>query len=77
MREYRWLSQTVLLSGVNDNGTMMRLCHGLSGCASDLTIFTSAIPSSGSAHFRAPVEKGMDIIEGLQGHTAGYAIPST
>jgi lysine 2,3-aminomutase len=32
-------------------------------------------PVSGSAHFRTPVEKGIEIIKGLRGHTTGYAVP--
>jgi len=30
----------------------------------------------GSGHFRTPVAKGVEIIEGLRGHTSGYAVPS-
>ncbi|MGI9243869.1 MAG: KamA family radical SAM protein, partial [Verrucomicrobiales bacterium] len=29
----------------------------------------------GSSHLRAPVSKGIEIIEALRGHTTGYAIP--
>jgi lysine 2,3-aminomutase len=29
----------------------------------------------GSAHLRAPVAKGVEIIEALRGHTTGYAVP--
>ena len=29
----------------------------------------------GSAHLRTSVQKGLDIIQGLRGHTTGYAIP--
>ena len=32
-------------------------------------------PVSGSSHFRTPVSKGIEIIEGLRGHTTGYANP--
>ena len=32
-------------------------------------------PIQGSAHFRAPVEKGIDIMNRLQGFTSGFAIP--
>jgi len=32
-------------------------------------------PILGSAHFRTTVEKGLEIIDGLRGHTSGYAIP--
>jgi lysine 2,3-aminomutase len=32
-------------------------------------------PILGSAHFRTPIEKGLEIIRGLRGHTSGYAVP--
>ena len=34
-------------------------------------------PISGSAHFRTPRRKGLEIIHGLRGHTTGYAVPTT
>ncbi len=30
----------------------------------------------GAGHFRTPVAKGVEIIEGLPGHTSGYAVPT-
>jgi lysine 2,3-aminomutase len=30
----------------------------------------------GSSHFVTPIEKGLEIIKGLRGHTSGYAVPS-
>jgi lysine 2,3-aminomutase len=33
-------------------------------------------PISGSSHLRTPVEEGIRIIEGLRGHTSGYAVPT-
>ena len=32
--------------------------------------------SMGLTHFRTPVSKGIEIIEGLRGHTSGYCIPT-
>lgn len=32
--------------------------------------------SEGIGHFRAPVTKGIEIIEHLRGHTSGYAVPT-
>jgi lysine 2,3-aminomutase len=32
--------------------------------------------SLGIEHFRTPVSKGIEIIEGLRGHTSGYAVPT-
>jgi len=29
----------------------------------------------GSSHLQVPVAKGIEIIEGLRGHTTGYAVP--
>jgi lysine 2,3-aminomutase len=31
---------------------------------------------AGSAHLRASVRRGLEIMEGLRGHTSGYAVPS-
>jgi len=33
-------------------------------------------PISGSSHFRTTVQKGLEIIAGLRGHTTGYAVPT-
>ena len=33
-------------------------------------------PISGSAHFRTPVEKGLELIAQLRGYTTGYAVPN-
>jgi lysine 2,3-aminomutase len=30
----------------------------------------------GAGHFRTPVAKGIEIMEGLRGHTSGYAVPT-
>jgi lysine 2,3-aminomutase len=32
--------------------------------------------SKGLSHFRTPVGKGIEIIEGLIGHTSGFAVPT-
>ncbi|MEG1718448.1 MAG: lysine 2,3-aminomutase, partial [Bacteroidales bacterium] len=32
--------------------------------------------SMGLEHFRTPVAKGIEIIEGLRGHVSGYAVPT-
>jgi lysine 2,3-aminomutase len=29
----------------------------------------------GAGHFRTPIAKGIEIMEGLRGHTSGYAVP--
>ena len=40
------------------------------------TTCTSATWSRDPGHFRTPVGKGLEIIEGLRGHTSGYAVPT-
>jgi lysine 2,3-aminomutase len=70
-------SQTVLLKGVNDDvGVMTRLVHGLLKMRVRPYYLYQCDPISGSAHFRTTVEKGLEIIEGLRGHTTGYAVPT-
>ncbi len=70
-------SQTVLLRGVNDNvETMRQLVHGLLRMRVRPYYLYQCDPISGSAHFRTSVAKGLEIIEGLRGHTTGYAVPT-
>ena len=70
-------SQTVLLSGVNDDlETMKKLVHRLLMMRVRPYYLYQCDPISGSSHFRTPVSKGLEIIEGLRGHTTGYAVPN-
>ncbi len=70
-------SQTVLLSGINDSvDTMKELVHHLLKMRVRPYYLYQCDPISGSSHFRAPVEKGMEIIRGLRGFTSGYAVPT-
>ena len=69
-------SQTVLLKGINDSvETMKTMYHGLLMRRVRPYYLYQCDPISGSAHFRTPVAKGIEIIEGLRGHTTGYAVP--
>ena len=69
-------SQTVLLKGINDDlPTMRTLMHGLLKLRVKPYYLYQCDPIVGSAHFRTPVETGVAIIEGLRGHTSGYAVP--
>lgn len=69
-------SQTVLLAGVNDDvETMKSLYHGLLMRRVKPYYLYQCDPITGSSHFRTPVAKGIEIIEGLRGHTTGYAVP--
>lgn len=70
-------SQTVLLSGINDDvETMKRLVHGLVKIRVRPYYLYQCDPILGSSHFRTPVEKGLEIIRGLRGYTTGYAVPT-
>jgi len=70
-------SQTVLLAGVNDRvETMKKLVHGLLRIRVKPYYLYQCDPIVGSGHFRTPVEKGVEIIRGLRGHTTGYAVPA-
>jgi lysine 2,3-aminomutase len=70
-------AQTVLLKGVNDSvDTMKRLMHRLLTMRVRPYYLYQCDPISGSAHFRTPVSKGLEIIAGLRGHTTGYAVPT-
>lgn len=70
-------SQTVLLKGVNDDlDTMKKLVHGLLRIRVKPYYLYQCDPISGSAHFRTPVAKGVELIRSLRGHTTGYAVPN-
>ncbi|MCB1519339.1 MAG: KamA family radical SAM protein [Hyphomicrobiaceae bacterium] len=69
-------SQTVLLKGINDDVDVMKsLYHGLLMRRVKPYYLYQCDPITGSSHFRTPIEKGLEIIEGLRGHTTGYAVP--
>jgi lysine 2,3-aminomutase len=70
-------AQTVLLKGVNDDVEVMKkLVHSLLVMRVRPYYLYQCDPISGSAHFRTTVEKGLEIIEGMRGHTTGYAVPT-
>ncbi len=70
-------SQTVLLHKINDHvDTMKRLVHGLMKIRVKPYYLYQCDPIPGSSHFRTSVKAGLDIIQGLRGHTTGYAVPT-
>jgi lysine 2,3-aminomutase len=70
-------SQTVLLNGVNDDiATLKQLMHGLLRFRVKPYYLYQCDPIFGSAHFRTPVAKGVELIRGLRGYTTGYAVPT-
>jgi lysine 2,3-aminomutase len=69
-------SQTVLLKGVNDEPQTMRaLMTGLMKIRVRPYYIYQCDPIFGSAHFRTPVAKGLEIIKSLRGFISGYAVP--
>ncbi len=70
-------SQTVLLAGINDKvETMKRLMHGLLKIRVKPYYLYQCDPIVGSSHFRTSVSKGLEIYQGLRGHTSGYGVPT-
>ncbi len=70
-------NQTVLLAGVNDCMHVMKdLVRQLVKMRVRPYYIYQCDLSLGLEHFRTPVSKGIEIIEGLRGHTSGYAVPT-
>lgn len=70
-------NQSVLLRGINDCvHVMKRLVHDLVKMRVRPYYIYQCDLSMGLEHFRTPVSKGIEIIEGLRGHTSGYAVPT-
>lgn len=70
-------NQSVLLAGVNDCvHVMKKLMHELVKMRVRPYYIYQCDLSMGLEHFRTPVSKGVEIIEGLRGHTSGYAVPT-
>ena len=69
-------SQTVLLKGVNDSVEIMKeLMHKLLKIRVKPYYIYQADMTMGTDHFRTSVEKGLEIIKGLMGHTSGMGVP--
>jgi lysine 2,3-aminomutase len=69
-------NQTVLLRGVNDDIAVMRdLMVGLLEIRVRPYYIHQMDLIKGTAHFRTPVSKGLEIIRALRGHVSGMAVP--
>jgi lysine 2,3-aminomutase len=69
-------NQSVLLRHVNDDPTTMRAqVQKLLLCRVKPYYLYQCDLISGSAHLRASVRRGLEIMESLRGHTTGYAVP--
>ena len=70
-------NQSVLLAGVNDSVHIQRLLvHELVKMRVRPYYLYQCDMVEGAGHFRTTVSKGIEIIEGLRGHTSGYAVPT-
>jgi lysine 2,3-aminomutase len=69
-------NQSVLLAGVNDSVHIQRqLVQDLVRIRVRPYYLYQCDLVEGAGHFRTPVAKGIEIMEGLRGHTSGYAVP--
>lgn len=70
-------NQSVLLAGVNDDPHIQRkLVHDLVRMRVRPYYLYQCDLVHGAGHFRTPIGKGIEIIEGLRGHTSGFAVPT-
>ena len=70
-------NQSVLLAGINDSVNIQReLVHKLVRNRVRPYYLYQCDLVEGAGHFRTTVSKGIEIIEGLRGHTSGYAVPT-
>ena len=70
-------NQSVLLRGVNDCVNIMkRLVTGLVQLRVRPYYLYQCDLSLGIEHFRTPISKGIEIIEGLRGHISGFCVPT-
>lgn len=70
-------NQSVLLKGVNDCvNVMKKLVKRLISLRVRPYYIYQCDLSKGIEHFRTPVSKGIEIIEGLRGHVSGIAVPT-
>ncbi len=70
-------NQSVLLAGVNDCVHVQRhLVQELVKIRVRPYYLYQCDLSMGLEHFRTPVSKGIEIIEGLRGHTSGFCVPT-
>jgi lysine 2,3-aminomutase len=70
-------NQSVLLAGINDCVNVQRkLVNDLVRIRVRPYYLYICDMVAGAGHFRTPVSKGIEIIEGLRGHTSGFCVPT-
>ncbi|MFC1485418.1 KamA family radical SAM protein [Candidatus Latescibacterota bacterium] len=69
-------NQSVLLGGVNDSReTMLELVRKLVRIRVRPYYLYQAQALAGTGHFVVPIERGIEIVQGLRGWTTGFAVP--
>lgn len=69
-------NQAVLLKGINDDPEILKtLFQKLLRCRVRPYYLYQCDLIQGSAHFRVPIQRGLEIMELIRGHTTGYAVP--
>lgn len=70
-------NQAVLLKGINDDPLVMReLMQKLLAIRVKPYYLYQCDPVSGTEHFRTSIQKGLEIMAELRGHTSGMAVPT-
>jgi lysine 2,3-aminomutase len=70
-------NQCVLLRGINDSvETQLELSHKLLKSKVRPYYLFQCDEVRGTEHLRTPVESGINIIDGMRGHTSGLAVPT-
>ncbi|MHC5035543.1 MAG: KamA family radical SAM protein [Planctomycetota bacterium] len=69
-------NQSVLLKGVNDDTAVLKeLGERLVAARVRPYYLYQCQTLKGTAHFRVPIERGVQLVRGLRGKTTGFAIP--
>jgi lysine 2,3-aminomutase len=69
-------NQSVLMAGINDDlETMRTLCTELMRIRVRPYYIYQCQTLTGTKHFRTPIEQGIELMTGLQGHISGLAVP--
>lgn len=71
------LNQAVLLRGINDDlETLEALLRGLVRYGVKPYYLFQGDLAAGTAHFRVPIERGLELMAGLRGRLSGMAMPT-
>ena len=71
------LNQAVLLRGINDDlATLEELFRSLVQCGVKPYYLFQGDLAAGTAHFRVPIERGLELMKGLRSRLSGIAIPT-